>query len=117
MFKKTKKTFLSKAGRQGAPSARKPFAKKVTKASQKKRGSAISGNTAKATKKVVKNGAPLKTSKVKPNVNANTGKGFKLTGKPSIDQRLSNFFMSKSPKLKSATNSPQSAPQSYKPRG
>jgi hypothetical protein len=69
--------------------------------------------------KVVKNGAPLKTTKVKPNVNAKTGKkaNFKLKGKLSIDKRLSNYFMSHSKPLTSATNSPQTAPQAFRPRG
>jgi len=119
MFKKAQPTFLSKVGRQGAPEVIAPFAKKTTKASASKMAAGNGKNTAKATKKVVKNGAPLKTGKVKPNVNAKTGKkaNFKLKGKPSVDKRLSNYFMRFSPKLTSATNSPQTAPQAYKPRG
>lgn len=122
LFKKAKATFLSKAGRQGAPSARRPFATPNNKITAKARGSASGSLTTRkpiGKAKVVKNGAPLKTGKVKPNVNAKTGKkaNFKLKGKLSIDQRLSNYFMSHSRKLRSVTNSPQSAPQAYKPRG
>lgn len=114
MFKKAKPTFLSQAGRLGAPMARKPMAKKKTISSKSKpAGKSLTGT------KVIKNGHPAKTSKVKPNVNAKTGKAgkFSLSGKPSVDQRLSNYFMSHSKPLTSATNSPQTAPQSFRPRG
>lgn len=122
MFKKAKPTFLSKAGRNGAPSARMPFAIPNNKRTAKTRAASTSKKTSRGPigkARVVKNGAPLKTTKVKPNVNAKTGKGanFALKGKPSIDQRLSNYFMSHSPKLTSVTNSPQTAPQAFKPRG
>lgn len=117
-FKKAKPTFGSQAGRNGMPKAMKPFAAKTTKATAKKSATAMSKNTAKATKKVVKNGAPLKTKKVTPNRNAKTGKGFSLFGSIARDSKFSNFFMGKKSKpAKSATKSPQSAPQAYKPRG
>ena len=116
-FKKVKKTFLSQAGRQGAPSARKPFAKKNTKATAKARGSANGKNTIKTRKLVVKNGHPLKTTHVTPNKNAKTGKdadSFNMG--PGVAKRLSNYF-AKGPKLSSATNSPQSTSNTVKPKG
>lgn len=124
-FKKATKTFLGKAGRLGAPSARKPI---LTK--EDKRESITGGfKTAKKTKrkpigkaKVVRNGRPLKTGKVKKNVNNKTGKkasNFPL-GPLVSNKRFSNFFSGKGPKgkfAKSTTNSPQTAPQSFRPRG
>ena len=105
MFKKAKPTFLSRAGRLGAPSARKPFAKKTTKPSAKKRASAISGNTRKVTKKVIKNGKVAPTTKMKGAVNSYR------TAKANSHKTLARP-MSKAPKGKT-----KSTPMSYRPRG
>lgn len=126
MFQKTKPTFLSQAGRGGTPSSRKPMTKKVTKKTQVARASAMSKKTTHAAKKtthaaknrVVKNGSPLKSGKMSSTKNAHSlVKAPSLSAKASVDQRLSNYFMSHSPKLRSATNSPQTAPQSFRPKG
>ena len=118
-FKKAKPTFLSQAGRSGTPSTRKPMARPNNKKTAKRNAASMSKkNNSPAAKYVVKNGRPTRSVKTKSTL---TGKkavsSIKLSPKLSIDQRLSNFFAGKSGRpLKSATNSPQTAPQAFKPR-
>ena len=116
-FQKAKPTFLAQAGRQGAPSARKPFASKITKASQKKSGRAMSGFTKKLTTAVRKNGQVSRPHKTLSRPSGKTASSSISLGSAALDKRLSNYFMSHSPKLRSATGGPQTAPQAFKPRG
>lgn len=120
MFKKAKPTFLGQAGRNGAPSARKPMATPNNKKTAKRHASAMSKkNNAPSAKYVVKNGKPTKSVKTKSTMSGKKAtSSISLAGKLSLDQRLSNYFSGKSPrKLTSATNSPQTAPQSFRPKG
>lgn len=103
-FKKAKTTFLMSAGRMGAPSARKPMAKKYSVPSGKK------PPVKNVATYVVGNGRPLKTGPMKGAVNSyRTAK--KAPGKTS------SVRMARKPAGRSATNSPQSAMMAMKPRG
>ena len=119
MFKKAKPTFLSRAGRQGAPSVLQPRGTNTKRSAIK--GAAAMSKATPAKTASARNGRVFGSSKAKGAVNNyRTGRKagkFSLGRKMSIDKRLSNYFMSHSPKLTSVTNSPQSAPQSFKPRG
>lgn len=109
-FSKAKNTFLESAGRRGAPSERKPFGKKNTKATARTNAAAMSKKTTRkpiGKAKVVKNGRPLATGKVKGKMNSyRTGKAVKaktksipmskaVVTKPKqddIDARLGSYF-------------------------
>ncbi len=120
MFKKAKPTFLMSSGRMGAPSARKPMMS-IEDRLARATGSYKTGKKAgagKPKKKVVKNGGPMKTGKMKGTINSfRTAKAPKMPSRGRKDAKHSNFFSGKGIRLTSATHSPQSTRSAARPRG
>lgn len=123
MYKKAKKTFLMSAGRKGAPSAiaprisvstKKPYAVGGIKMSRKPAVTPV------GKAKVVRNGRPLATRKLKGKINSfNMSKAPKMParGRKDLSGAGKSFYMSRKPKGRSATRSPQSAPVDHRPQG
>lgn len=101
-LKPAKSTFLNSAGRLGAPSARKPIAKKITKSSAHTGAYAMGKKTNKrpiGKAKVVPMSKKLKTGKMKGTLNSfRMSKQTPMPKRGTQDRKNSNFYMSKRPK-------------------
>lgn len=101
-FKKPKPTFNSTMGRRGTPTAVKPQLSSEDKAELKQGAYKTAKKTTrkplKGTAKVVPNGKPQKTTKLKGALNSyRTAKATKLPKRAKFDKAKNNFGMSKKP--------------------
>jgi len=115
-FKKAKTTFAMAAGRGGIPMSRKPILSAAAKR-RSKTSAYMMSKKGRGKTRSVKMGKP-RTKRAKGLMNSyRVAKATGMTLQGARDLMNSSFYMGRPTKLRSATRSPQTAPQSFKPRG